>query len=248
MATGILVALALLVLAAFLPPLLFALRKRNSERHRREPWQGLAKAFLWGAFVATLLSFLLELFLFPFFPDSQGEEPLVPEGSLAAISLAAVVLAPLVEEAVKAWGVRLVRDDDPEPEDGAVYGAMIGLGFAGTETALYISLAFAFGGLEAAAATALVRGVATVSLHGAASSLTGHGYWMSRYYGRSGAFVGSLVLAMLLHGAYNALASFSSIGALVAATGLALAVWVYVRRRVQRLDRLGSAAQAPPFS
>lgn len=246
MATGTLVALALLVVAAFLPPLLFALRMRNAELHRREPWVGLGKAFLWGAFVATVLAFLIEMLLFPLLPGSGGAWGLVPE-SAVAVTLAAVVLAPVVEESVKALGVRFVRDEDPEPEDGAVYGAMIGLGFAGTETVFYIWIAAGLGGVEAAATTALVRGVATVSLHGAATALTGHGYWMARHYGRRGAFVGSLLLAMLFHGVYNAFASVSGIWSLLLATSLALFVWGYVRRRVARLDRIGGAQTAPPF-
>lgn len=246
MALGLLVALVLLVLAAFVPPLLFAFRVRSAERHRPEPWQGLAKAFLWGAFVATFLAFVLESLLFPFFPGASGEEPLVPEAALGAVTVGAVVLAPVVEEVVKAWGLRVVRDEDPEPEDGAVYGAMIGLGFAGTETVLYISIAFALGGLEAAAMTALVRGVATVSLHGAATAISGHGYWMARYYGRRGAFGASLLLAMLLHGVYNAFASVDQLWALVGAFALAITVWGHVRRRVQRLDRLGAARDAFP--
>lgn len=236
------VAFVLLLLAAFLPPLFFAVRLRNAERHRREPWQQLAKAFLWGAFGATLLAFLIESVLFPFLPGANDPEPLTPEarGALAATFLAAVVLAPLVEESVKAFGMRFVRDEDPEPEDGAIYGGMIGFGFAGTETAMYISLAYALGGIEGAAMTALVRGLATVALHGAASAISGHGWWMATYGRRSGAFVGSLLLAMLVHGVYNALASVDALWALAGAVGLALAVWGVMRRRVALQDAYGA--------
>lgn len=244
MATGDFTLFVLLLVAAFLPPLFFALRLRNSERHRREPWQALAKAFLWGAFGATLLAVLLESLLFPLLPE--GEQPLVPEGTdagglllVGAITLSAVVVAPLVEELTKAMGMRFVRDEDPEPEDGAIYGGMMGLGFAGTETAFYVMIAYALGGIEVAAATALVRGIATVALHGAATAISGHGYWEAKYGGRRGAFAGALLLAMLFHGVYNALASVDELYALAGAVLLALFVWGWVRRRVRRLDRRG---------
>ena len=242
MATGAFVGFVALLLAAFLPPLFFAVRLRNAERHRREPWQALAKAFLWGAFGATLLALLIETFLFPFVPGGADDAPIVPEGTdaavvLGALSLTAVLVAPLVEELTKAMGMAWVRDDDPEPEDGAIYGGMIGLGFAGTETALYISIAYFLGGIEVAAATALIRGIATVALHGAASAISGHGYWESRHGGRRGAFLGALLVAMLFHGVYNALASFDDLAALAGAVLLALFVWGWVKRRVRRFDR-----------
>lgn len=243
MAASDFVGFVALLLAAFLPPLFFAVRLRNAERHRREPWQGLAKAFLWGAFVATLLAFLLETALFPLVGEPDAE-PLVPEAApallLGALSVSAVLLAPVLEEGAKALGMRFVHDDDPEPEDGAIYGAMIGLGFAGTETALYVMLAYALTGLEGALMTAAVRGLATAALHGAASALSGHGYWEARYRGVGAAFPRALVVAMLVHGAYNWLAGIDSLLALAGAVLLALTVWMWVRRRVQRLDRLGA--------
>ena len=247
MAAGDFTLFVLLILAAFVPTLFFALRLRNAERHRREPWQALAKAFLWGAFGATLLAVLLECLLFPFL--GEEEQPLLPEGTDAgvegtllagALTLSAVVVAPLVEELTKALGMKFVRDEDPEPEDGAIYGGMMGLGFAGTETAFYIMIAYALGGIEVAAATALVRGIATVALHGAATAISGHGYWEARYGRRRGAFAGALLLAMLFHGLYNALASIDGLYALAGAVLLALAVWGWVRRRVRRLDRKGA--------
>lgn len=241
MVTASFVGFVTLLFAAFLPPLLFAFRLRSSEAHRREPWQGLAKAFLWGALGATFLAIILETVLFQGVPGAQDAEPIVPEGTDAmlwgALALSAVVIAPIVEEFTKAVGMAFVRDEDPEPEDGAIYGGMIGLGFAGTETAFYIGIAYALQGIEAAAITAILRGVATVALHGAATAISGHGYWESKHGGRRGAFLGALVVAMLFHGFYNALASISTMLGLVGAVTLALLVWGWVRRRVARLDR-----------
>lgn len=244
MATSDLVGFVLLVLASFLPPLFFAVSLRNAERHRREPWQGLAKMFLWGAFGAAFLAALVEAAIFAFLPGAGETSPILTEreAQIGLGLLAVAFVAPVVEETIKALGMRWVRDEDPEPEDGAIHGGMIGLGFAGTETAFYISIAYGLGGLEAAAATALLRGVATVSLHGAASAIAGHGYYRQALGRRPGAFLGALLVAMLFHGAYNLLASIDALWALGGAMVLALWTWVWIRRRVRRLDAYGTAA------
>lgn len=235
MAADATAAFVALILVSFLPPLFFAVILRNTEKTRREPWQGLAKAFLWGAFGAVLLAVLLETLLFPLIPDSGGLLPLVPPEAVA-LTIGAVLIAPIVEESAKALGMRWVHDEDPEPEDGAIYGGMMGLGFAGTENAFYVSIAFGLGGVWAAAMTALVRGFATVALHGAASAIAGDGYWRATRGGQRGAFVAALLLAMGLHAAFNALASIAFSAAFGLAILLALATWSSVRRKLRRHD------------
>ncbi len=48
-----------LVLFAFLPPILFAVWIRNTERYGREPWWAIARAFLWGAVFAVIVALAL---------------------------------------------------------------------------------------------------------------------------------------------------------------------------------------------
>jgi RsiW-degrading membrane proteinase PrsW (M82 family) len=216
-----------LLLVSFVPPILLVLRVRNAERSRREPWRALLHAFLWGAIGAAGIAMLAELLL-----TGGAEGDLL----LGTISLVSVVAAPVIEESAKAVGLLGVRDLDPEPEDGLIYGAAAGLGFAATENVFYVAGAFLLGGSDLALVTALYRGVATVALHGAATAISGYGIWASRFHTVQGTWIGGLLMAIALHAAYNLLAGIDALWALVAAVALALFAFSRVLRRVRHLD------------
>ena len=220
--------LLLLVLAALAPPIILAWRLRNAERHRREPWRVLVRAFVWGATFAALLAIALETLLRGRFDRVHLGDP--------RLTLTIVLLAPLVEELLKALGLRLIPDAHPEPEDGSIYGGAVGLGFAATENAIYIVTAYLLGGAEIAMATALFRGVATTALHGAASALAGHGVWRARYGGAPWAAAWGLGGAVLLHAAYNGLAAWTPGWATLGAAGIAVVAYLRMMRRVRVLD------------
>lgn len=218
---------ALLVAAVFvvslLAPLLFLVRIRNAERRRREPWRAVLLAFAWGAFGATALAYVGEVYV-------MGTDPF-PAG-LYGLPILTVVIAPLVEEAAKGLGIAFIRDEDPERHDGYIYGAAAGLGFAFVENLYYAGATFLIAGQDAAFAVALFRGIATVCLHGAATAYTGYGLWRLKYGGNPFPLLVCFPLAVALHAAYNALASIAQAGAALAA--LLLAVFVY-RRIVKRV-------------
>lgn len=231
-------ALALLVLFAFLPPLLFAWRLRNAERRRREPWSRILAAFFWGAFAAVVFAILGEQFALLYLYD--GTDPVVRFPGLAVtIPFLAVIVAPIVEETAKMLGLLRLRDVGPEPENGYVYGGAVGLGFAATENLVYIASAFLLAGAQTALVTGLFRGVATVALHAGATAITGYGVWRARFGRRR--VVGlvllpfSLLVAILIHAVYNALASVEF--ATLLAVAFALVVWAYVHWRVRWHDR-----------
>ncbi|HEX2022811.1 MAG TPA: PrsW family intramembrane metalloprotease [Candidatus Thermoplasmatota archaeon] len=232
-------AFVVLLLAGFVPPLLFAMLLRNAERHRREPWRAVLNAFAWGGTIAVFLAVAAELLLSSWFTGYDPVFGLVP--------LSVVVLAPLAEETAKSLGLFLIPDPDPEPEDGLVYGGAVGLGFAATENVLYVGVAYLIDGADVALATAVYRGFVTVALHGAASAIAGYGIWRARHFGRDGAALGGVLLAMLVHAAYNWIVSEGS-GAAALAAGVAAVVLFFagVRRRVKALDRRGQGFQAWP--
>ena len=60
-------------------------------------------------------------------------------GATVAIVVGAVIIAPFVEEFLKALGMMRagVKEEVDEVEDGLVYGAACGLGFAATENLMY---------------------------------------------------------------------------------------------------------------
>lgn len=226
------ITLALLLLIAFAPSIILAVRLRNAELHRREPWRALARAFLWGAVGAATLSILAESVLQDRF---AGAAVILP-----ALPLTVVLIAPLIEEVAKATGLFLIRDPAPEPEDGYIYGGAVGLGFAATENAIYVLSAFLVHGEDSAMATALYRGIATVALHGAASAIAGYGIWQARYGGHRMAAVWALLAAIALHMAYNGLSRLQPGWATLLAAGIALVAYLRIMRRVRILDERGA--------
>lgn len=222
--------LLLLVGVALAPPLILAIRLRNAERHRREPWRVLWRAFAWGALGAALLAILVE----------DALDARLRDARVWGLSVTIVLVAPVVEELAKMLGLRFIRDREPEPEDGYIYGGAVGLGFAATENVIYILSAALFVGETAVFQTALYRGIATVALHGAASSIAGHGVWRARYGGRVAWAFWGIGIAIALHVAYNALSTMALGWATLAAAAVAVLAYLRMMRRVAVLDDAGA--------
>jgi len=240
-----------LVIAAFAPPLIYMYVVRNTETCRREPWSALIVTFLYGGTVAVLISILLEsaaqLVLYnDYSPLTRGFWNFEPYDLALQTIIMAVIIAPIVEETAKASGVP--RRRILELEDGFVYGAAVGLGFAATENMLYLISALT-DSVEAFILTAIVRAFTSTLLHASASAIAGFGIALAiiaRRQGRSISWLPYLGLAMLLHAVFNL---FASMGDLVpfdqtafALLGLGLAlvlavgIFIVVRRRIRALD------------
>lgn len=223
--------LVILLLAAFLPPLLLAIGIRQAEKHRREPWRNVFKAFLWGATGAVLLTVAVSSF-------AMGRPVFVPE-ALGVLWLS-VVLAPTIEETAKALGLWGIKDAQPDPEDGLIYGTAAGLGFAATENVFYFATAYLIGGLETGLVVAVYRTFATVALHGAASAVAGYGIWKARCGNGGLAWVPFLLGAIALHAAYNLIASIQLGIAILAALLLAIVAYTRILKRIRMLDKAGA--------
>lgn len=250
MADGFVLVISLL-LAAFVPPIIYMVVVRNTETCRREPWSAMFRSFLYGATVAVLLAIILEslasvLLYNELSPLATGFWNFEPYDPVLETIIMAVVVAPIVEEFVKSTGVprrRLL-----EIEDGLVYGAAVGLGFAATENLLYLTSAL-LEGVEVFVATALLRSITSTVLHASATAIAGYGIALALFMrprGRKVSWLPYLGLAMLLHALFNL---FASLGELVpldpllfALIGLALAftlsttAFVFMRRRIRELD------------
>jgi len=117
---------------AFLPPIIYTIWIRNTERIARERWWPIFICFLWGATIAVIASLILEgLLLIPVsltFADA----------SIIGLVIA-ILIAPIVEEFTKplALGLKTVKRELDELEDGLIYGAAAGLGFSATENLFY---------------------------------------------------------------------------------------------------------------
>jgi len=224
----------LLVFLSFLPPLIYTIWIRNTERCHRQQWFSIFVCFLWGATIAVVASLILEIIL---------QIPLTSsfsDGELTSL-LAAVIVAPIAEEFSKPLALRLrsVKRNLVELEDGLIYGAVAGLGFSATENLLY-GYSFLSEGFVIFLVLMAMRSFGGCLLHASATALTGYGF--GKTVMRRASFLGVLpyfILAIFLHGLYNFLVSYEFFGVL---SGLIIAFLFVIfaismiRKKIRSLD------------
>ena len=237
------------VLVAVSVTLFFLAWVRRIEIYHREPWNYVLLAFGYGAIITVIGgASLSSLLLIPL----QGFGDCLPFHITATGILSALVIAPVSEELMKALGILAMRPRLLEVEDGIVYGAAVGLGFAATENILYFSAAITAAGAIGLLGTAIVRSLTSTLLHLGATGLTGYGF--GRYYAPRKEktrirWFGYLLAAILFHAAFNLFASLQlftstfpgqiALGVMGLFLGVVL-VWSlfgWLRRRISDLDQ-----------
>jgi RsiW-degrading membrane proteinase PrsW (M82 family) len=228
------------------------------DRWEPEPPRLLLLAFGWGAGVAALTALLINT------GAAAIAEMVIGQGS--GDVLGPVVVAPIVEEAVK--GVFLVgllyfrRNEFDGIVDGVVYAGLVAAGFAFTENILYFGRAFSMDAMSGASgavlATLLLRGVLSPFAHPLFTAMTGIAAGLAAS-SRSATFrVVAVVVGYLgavgLHALWNGSASlvggtafFGVYGFVMLPLFLSLIVLVlWQRRREQRIvtEQLPGFAQA----
>ena len=201
------------------------------DRVEPEPRSSRVHALLWGATVAGVVSGIVNTIV----------------GLATNDVVAAVVSAPLIEEATKGlgiyWAVR--RHEVDSVMDGIVYAGWVALGFAVVEDFLYFVEADADGFLVQ---IFILRALFTPFAHPLFTAWTGLGIGLAvaRRTSIPLGFAGGLVIAVATHAAWNgalsyaeasgndgalALAALAFIGLFIAA---AVAVFVIRRQQQQR--------------
>jgi RsiW-degrading membrane proteinase PrsW (M82 family) len=192
------------------------------DRRRPEPLHLMAVAVVWGVCIATLIALRVNEFAGDRIAEVPGQN-----------ARGAIFVAPWVEEAAKAmivFGIvwwerrRLIT-----PVGAAIYGGLVGVGFAFTENVVYYSAVFqntvAQQGDSGVALDAVRdlfwwRGVAAPFVHPVFTIATGLGIGLAlrqRHVGaRILAPVAGYLGAVLLHTGYNTLASYATDRALAA--------------------------------
>lgn len=166
--------------------------------------------FIGGALIAVIIAVLLESLLLDILGQNVdrvytvfGENP-----NIITLILACVI-APFVEELAKSYGVFRVRRFMKEIEDGIIYGAAAGLGFAATENLIYESEAFMTDGASAFIQLAILRTLSSALLHASASSVMGLGIARARLEGIS--WLPYYLTAVFMHSMFNLAASLGPI-------------------------------------
>jgi len=226
----------LLIAVAFLPPLIYAIWIRNTEKINRERWVPIFFCFLWGASIAIVASIILELILgtiaISYFDASRIDFLLV------------VFIAPFAEELTKPLALRsrIVKRELDELEDGLIFGAVAGLGFSATENLFYGYDAFISQGLLFFLVLIAIRSFGGCLLHAAATAWTGYG--VGRSVMKKTSLLGVIpffILACFVHAFYNFLVTFEMngviIGFIAAISFVALSIHI-VRKKIKTLDML----------
>jgi RsiW-degrading membrane proteinase PrsW (M82 family) len=227
--------LILLVVLAFLPPIIYAIWIRNTEKYNREKWIPLILCFIWGATIAIVASIILEMALGTIVVS-------IYDYSLLSITLA-IIIAPLAEELTKplALSLKSVKKELDEMEDGLIYGAVAGLGFSATENLLY-GWNFLSEGLILFFVLMIMRSFGGCLLHASATALTGYGY--GKAVMKKSSILRVLpffILAFVVHAFYNLLLSVNLFGvtsSLFMALSFAALTIYLVRKKIQNLDNL----------
>ncbi len=246
----ILTVFMILVASSFLPPIVYMIWLRNSERFSKEPLGQVFKVFIYGAIFGVIIASLLSLAILNIL-DSWLDRPYLFgwDTDVLVGLLLVIVIAPFVEELAKGVGVYTAHYEITEAEDGLVYGASAGLGFAATENLLYGTLAYYVGGLEVSLILIAVRSISSAFLHASASSVMGYGIGRSIVSGGRFKVFPFYLLAVLMHGAFNLIASLQdmfkgeilgisfAVIALFIAIAFAVSAITIVRLKIMKIDR-----------
>ena len=229
---------ALLFILAFLPPIIYAIWIRNTEKYNRERFKPMFLCFIWGATIAIVASIILELILdVSIYVSFQ-------ESSQLNLVLT-LFIAPFAEELTKPLALRIksVKNSLDEVEDGLIFGAVAGLGFSPTENLLY-GYSFLSEGFLFFLILMIIRSVGGCLLHASATALTGYGYGKSILRGKSFLrVIPYFIVAIFVHAIYNFLVSFDMIGLtsglFVAFIFVILTIYL-VRKKIRSLDASSS--------
>ncbi len=219
---------------AFLPPILYAIWIRNTEKYNREKWKPIIVCFLWGATIAIVASIILELILGISLAISFDD------GNILGL-VTAIIIAPFAEELTKPLALRTktVKKEFDELEDGLIYGAVAGLGFSATENLLY-GWCFLSEGLFVFLVLIIIRSFGGCLLHASATALTGYGYGKTIIRGKSILRVlPFFILAIFVHAFYNFLVSLDVVGLVISLFAALIFVAIsirLVRNKIKSLD------------
>jgi len=227
--------LVLLVLMAFLPPIIYSIWIRNTEKINREKWKPIFLCFIWGATIAVIAAIIIELvFHFSIAPSFDDKNVY----NLVAV----IIIAPFAEELTKPLALRLktVKKELDEIEDGLIYGAVAGLGFSATENLLY-GWSFMSQGLLFFFILISIRSIGGCLLHASATAWTGYGYGKTvMKHTRLVRVLPYFILAIVVHGFYNALVSFEMVGITIGLFGALIFTIIsisIIRSRIKTLDK-----------
>lgn len=170
-------AFLLALLLSFGPAFACALLLYWLDRYEKEPMILLGAVYTWGAVVAVAGAIAVQVVIEGVATGAGASE--------AGVDIAgSTILAPLIEESVKGFGVLLVflvlRREFDSLLDGIIYASVAALGFAGTENFFYLLNASSTKGIPGLLNLFVTRVAVGIWDHPFYSALLGIGLAMSR--------------------------------------------------------------------
>ena len=210
----------IMLISALLPAVLLWLYiwKKDTQK---EPTSQLLRAVAWGVGIilpVALVEKLIGLFLF-----GEGGAPTTLVGTTAM----AFLVAAIPEEGFKLLALHHILKNNPyfdEHFDGIVYAVCIGLGFAAVENVGYVF------SQDNWAAVAIARSLLAVPGHYAFAVIMGYYYSVHHFVNRSPwVAVCTLLMPVLAHGVYDALAMSGMVDEYVGGIGFILLIFFCIR-------------------
>lgn len=204
----------LIVAAAALPALLYAVALTRLDRREPEPRAWLLAALLGGAIVAAHVAHAVNARLLTWAGTLTSAADVRP--------LTGGFAAPLVEEVAKGAVLVALAGLGGRRLDGAldgiIYGGLVGIGFAFSENVVYLTFAMLQGGqaglLRAVYLRALLGGCNHAAFTATTGAALGHAVAAASPRGRVALPAVGLALAVVQHVAWNAVAAHAITGVL----------------------------------
>src|SRR6266699_1638176 len=179
-----------LIISAFVPPLVFMAWIRNTARYGKEPWWNVLKAFVWGAVLSVLVAIVASVVLLVALGRIESVNDFFARRFTdPTIAIGALVVAPIAEEAAA------------------------GIGFSATENLLYgvEALVNPNGGASASLLVIAIRSFSSSFLHASSTAVLGYGIAKTWLTNRAWAFLPFYIIAVIMHATFNVLTSLGQL-------------------------------------
>ena len=213
------------------------------DRAEPEPKKLLIKTFLFGCLAAVLLS-VIEYIVFNLLLGPDADNLLsvsnMVKTALTGSTFVLLIGAGFLEETGKFILLKEYiydKADFNQIADGVFYGATLALGFSFVENIFYFFNFLHQGNTFFLAAAAGIRGLFSVLVHVLATSVSGLALGRMKFHMPHSwrPVMLSLLLAALVHGAFNVLIQFGLAGLLGAVLMLGLVFW-YILKSINQPD------------
>ena len=218
--------LYLLLPVSFIPIILMLIWFRNIEINHRESWSSIVIIFLWGTTFAVLIALILEELVMNY---------------IVSFFILSVIIVPIIEEITKALGLRFIKSKITELEDGLIYGAVAGFGFAATENLIY-GARFWDEGFIVLLSLFYIRTIGTSILHASTTSLIGFGYSNKILKNKTiMSIIPYGIIAISVHALYNLLVYstqlINHIIGIVLAVVFIILIFSAIHKKIKYLDK-----------